>query len=71
MANTEDRKAFTERTDCEVKEYDGFEASPAHDDLPAQISQKANSLWREYADNGGLRIAYLALLDTLAAGHNR
>ena len=28
----EDRKAFTERTDCEVAEYGGFEAAPAHDD---------------------------------------
>ena len=24
----EDRKAFNERTDCEVTEYDGFEAVP-------------------------------------------
>jgi len=62
----EDRKKFTERTDCEVKEYDGFEASPAHDELPAQNLKGALTLGENTADNGGLRIAYLALLDTLA-----
>jgi putative endopeptidase len=62
-----DRKAFTERTDCEVKEYDGFEASPAHDGMPAQNLKGALTLGENTADNGGLRIAYLALLDTLAA----
>ena len=62
----EDRKAFTERTDCEVKEYDGFEAAPAHDDVPAQKLKGALTLGENTADNGGLRIAYLALLDTLA-----
>ena len=65
----EDRKAFTERTDCEVKEYDGFEASPAHGDLPAQHLKGALTLGENTADNGGLRIAYMALLDTLAAEH--
>ncbi|MGD0731982.1 MAG: M13 family metallopeptidase [Terracidiphilus sp.] len=63
----EDRKAFTERTDCEVKEYDGFEAAPAHDDQPEQKLKGALTLGENTADNGGLRIAYLALLDTLAA----
>jgi putative endopeptidase len=63
----EDRKLFTERTDCEVKEYDGFEASPAHDDQPAVHLKGALTLGENTADNGGLRIAYLALLDTLAA----
>jgi putative endopeptidase len=63
----EDRKAFTERTDCEVKEYDGFEAAPAHDDQPEQKLKGKLTLGENTADNGGLRIAYLALLDTLAA----
>jgi putative endopeptidase len=62
----EDRKAFTERTDCEVKEYDGFEAAPAHDDVPAQYLKGKLTLGENTADNGGLRIAYAALLDTLA-----
>jgi len=63
----EDRKAFTERTDCEVKEYSGFEAAPAHGDTPAQKLKGDLTLGENTADNGGLRIAYMALLDTLAA----
>jgi putative endopeptidase len=55
-----DRKAFTERTDCEVAEYGNFE--------PVE-GQKLNgklTLGENTADNGGVRIAYLALMDTLA-----
>jgi putative endopeptidase len=63
----EDRKAFTERTDCVDKEYSGFEAAPAHDDVPAQMLKGDLTLGENTADNGGLRIAYMALLDTLAA----
>jgi putative endopeptidase len=62
----DDRKAFTERTDCEVSEYNGFEASPAHDGMPAQNLNGKLTLGENTADNGGLRIAYMALLDTLA-----
>jgi putative endopeptidase len=63
----EDRKAFTERTDCEVAEYNGFEAAPAHDDVPPQKLNGKLTLGENTADNGGLRIAWMALLDTLAA----
>jgi putative endopeptidase len=63
----QDRKAFVERTDCEVKEYGGFEAAPAHEDVPAQHLNGKLTLGENTADNGGLRIAYRALLDTLAA----
>jgi len=63
----EDRKAFTERTDCEVAEYNGFEAAPAHGDTKAQMLNGKLTLGENTADNGGLRIAYMALLDTLAA----
>ena len=63
----EDRKAFTERTDCEVKEYGGFEAAPVKGDTPAQLLNGKLTLGENTADNGGLRIAYMALLDTLAA----
>ena len=62
----EDRKAFTERTECVAKEYDGFEAAPAHGDAPAQHLNGHLTLGENTADNGGLRIAYMALLDTLA-----
>ena len=63
----EDRKAFTERTDCVAEEYSGFEAAAAHDDVPAQKLNGQLTLGENTADNGGLRIAYMALLDTLAA----
>jgi len=63
----EDRKAFVERTDCEVKEYGGFKAAPAHGDVPAQLLNGKLTLGENTADNGGLRIAYMALLDTLKA----
>ena len=63
----EDRKKFVERTDCEVDEYSGFEAAPAHDSVPEQKLNGKLTLGENTADNGGLRIAYLALLDTLAA----
>ncbi len=64
-----DRKAFTERTDCIAKEYSGFEAAPAHGDVAAQMLNGRLTLGENTADNGGLRIAYMALLDTLAAEH--
>jgi len=62
----EDRAKFVERTDCEVKEYSGFEAAPAHGDSQAQNLNGKLTLGENTADNGGLRIAYMALLDTLA-----
>jgi len=62
----DDRKKFVERTDCEVDEYGGFEAAPAHDDMPQQKLNGKLTLGENTADNGGLRIAYMALLSTLA-----
>ncbi len=56
----EDQKKFDERTDCEVKQYGNFEVAPG---------QKLNghlTLGENTADNGGLRIAYAALMSTLA-----
>jgi len=55
----EDRKAFTERTDCEVKEYGGFESAPGQN-LNGKLTLGENT-----ADNGGLRIAFQAMMDTL------
>jgi putative endopeptidase len=64
-----DRKAFTERTDCVATEYSGFEAAPAEGATKAQMLNGKLTLGENTADNGGLRIAYSALLDTLAAQH--
>jgi putative endopeptidase len=63
----EDRKKFVERTDCEVAEYGGFEAAPAHDDQPQQKLNGKLTLGENTADNGGLRIALRALHDVLRA----
>jgi putative endopeptidase len=56
----EDKKKFTERTDCEVKEYGNFEVAPGQN-LNGRLTLGENT-----ADNGGLHIAYQALMATLA-----
>ncbi|WP_263383204.1 M13 family metallopeptidase [Granulicella arctica] len=56
----EDLAKFNERTECEAKEYDGFEVAPG---------QKLNghlTLGENTADNGGIRIAFQALQETIA-----
>ena len=56
----EDFAKFHERTECTAKEYDGFEVAPG---------QKLNghlTLGENTADNGGIRIAFRALQDTIA-----
>ncbi|MGO8759585.1 MAG: M13 family metallopeptidase [Terracidiphilus sp.] len=62
-----DRKEFTDRTECVAREYSGFEAAPAEGDSPAVYLNGHLTLGENTADNGGLRIAYAALLDALAA----
>jgi putative endopeptidase len=56
----EDLAKFKERTECTAKEYDGFEAAPGQN-LNGHLTLGENT-----ADNGGLRIAYQALMQTLA-----
>ena len=56
----EDEKAFKERTQCIVDEYDQFVAV---DDV--HVRGKL-TLGENTADNGGLRIAYMALMKSLA-----
>ncbi|MBB5343661.1 M13 family metallopeptidase [Tunturibacter empetritectus] len=51
----EDRAKFTERTDCEVKEYDGFKVAEG-ENLNGKLTLGENT-----ADNGGIRIAFQAL----------
>ncbi|MGC9158042.1 MAG: M13 family metallopeptidase [Terracidiphilus sp.] len=64
-----DHKSFAEREQCIASEYSGFDAAPAHDGVAAQKLNGKLTLGENTADNGGLRIAYLALLDTLAEEH--
>jgi putative endopeptidase len=61
-----DRKAFEARTACFVDEYSAFEVKDPNDPRNnAKLNGKL-TLGENTADNGGLRIAYMALLDTLA-----
>jgi len=55
-----DAKAFKERADCLVKQYDGYVAVDE-----VHVSGKL-TLGENTADNGGLRLAYRALMDSLA-----
>ncbi len=57
----EDKAKFTERTDCEVKEYGNFEP------VPGQKLNGKLTLGENTADNGGIRISYQALQKVLAA----
>jgi endothelin-converting enzyme/putative endopeptidase len=59
----QDGKAFDERAQCIVKEYSSFTAI---DDVKVNGEL---TLGENTADNGGLRIAYMALLDTLGGKH--
>jgi len=58
-----DKKEFEARTDCEVKEYGNFEP------VPGQKLNGKLTLGENTADNGGIHIAYQALMNTLAAEH--
>lgn len=55
-----DRAAFQKRLDCEIDEYGGFQPVPG-----VHIDGKL-TLGENTADNGGIRIAWQALLATLA-----
>jgi endothelin-converting enzyme/putative endopeptidase len=55
-----DAKAFDERADCIVKEYSAFE-------LPGGVHMNGKlTLGENTADNGGLRLAWMALMNDLA-----
>ncbi|HSU18974.1 MAG TPA: M13 family metallopeptidase [Acidobacteriaceae bacterium] len=56
----EDLAKFKDRTECEAKEYDGFAVAPGQN-LNGHLTLGENT-----ADNGGIRIAYQALMETLA-----
>ncbi|MGD0361223.1 MAG: M13 family metallopeptidase [Bryobacteraceae bacterium] len=56
----DDAKAFESRADCIAKEYDGFSPAPG-----ANVNGKL-TLGENAADNGGVHLAYMALMDSLA-----
>jgi endothelin-converting enzyme/putative endopeptidase len=56
----EDGKAFEQRADCVVKEYGGF--SP----VPGVTLNGKLTLGENAADNGGLRLSLMALMDRMA-----
>jgi putative endopeptidase len=62
-----DHKEFAARTECLADEYSGFQVAPATSEAPAQNLNGHLTLGENTADNGGLRIAYAALIDALAA----
>src|SRR5580700_1536294 len=57
----EDGKAFETRAGCIAKEYSGFSPAPGAN-LNGKLTLGENS-----ADNGGIRLAYMALMDSLAS----
>jgi predicted metalloendopeptidase len=55
-----DEQHFNKLADCFVKEYGSFEAAPG-------VHQNGQlTLGENTADNGGIRLAYMALMDALA-----
>ena len=62
----EDKKAFEQRTGCLVDEYTAFEVKDPNDPKNDVHLNGKLTLGENTADNGGLRIAYMALMDTLA-----
>jgi predicted metalloendopeptidase len=58
----EDAKAFESRADCIAAEYGNFSPTPG-----VKLNGKL-TLGENAADNGGVRLAYMALMDSLA-GH--
>ena len=61
----DDLKQFQERTDCIAKEYDGFVA--VQDPVNGDVHLNGRlTLGENTADNGGARVAYMALQKALA-----
>ncbi|HLA77636.1 MAG TPA: M13 family metallopeptidase [Vicinamibacteria bacterium] len=63
--SADDLKAFGERTECVAKEYDGFVSVKDATSGDVHLNGKL-TLGENTADNGGLRVAYMALQKALA-----
>jgi putative endopeptidase len=63
----DDHRKFVEKTNCEVAQYGSFEAMPDPGNLPQLKVNGRLTLAENTADNGGLRIAFQALTEALAA----
>jgi putative endopeptidase len=63
----DDHRRFAEKTGCEVAEFGNFEAMPDPGNLPLFKVNGKLTLAENTADNGGLRIAFQALTEALAA----
>ena len=61
----DDLKQFQERTDCIAKEYDGFVTVQDEKNGNVHLNGRL-TLGENTADNGGARVAYMALQKTLA-----
>ncbi|MBR3702496.1 MAG: M13 family metallopeptidase [Alistipes sp.] len=61
----EDAAAFKARTDILVEQFNKVEVLPAKDGKPAIMADGALSLGENIADQGGLRVAYTALRNSL------
>jgi putative endopeptidase len=65
---SDDRKEFAEATSCDVTQYSKFVTlSDDADDLPPGKGNGNLAVAENTADNGGLRIAFRALMDALVA----
>lgn len=62
----EDAAAFKAKTEKLVEQFNAVEVLPAKDGQPAVFADGALSLGENIADQGGLRVAYTALRNSLA-----
>ena len=60
-----DAEAFKQKTDILVKQFDAIEVLPARGAQPAVFANGSLCLGENIADQGGLRVAYTALMNTL------
>ncbi len=61
----EDSAAFKAKTDILVKQFDAIEVLPAREGQPAIFANGSLSLGENIADQGGLRVSYTALHNSL------